>query len=259
VDLSCPKCGFTVAEGSLDCPRCGIVFARYRPRQAAADEVPPPAPGVPPPPPSDAAGEPAYRSVEEIQAELSALRGEAPGPAPRAAVNPYRAPSASLGAVDFLPRGETELASRWARLLAVILDTLIPMGLMFAVVLPLTVVGAAIGGGEDPTMPIHPAFFSVILIVFAVSVIGYLVYMLRMMATEGQTPGKKIMKVRVVRSDGSPVGLARYFFLRGLIPGLLGAIPIFGTIFALVNVLFIFTEERRCIHDHLADTIVVVA
>jgi uncharacterized RDD family membrane protein YckC len=34
-------------------------------------------------------------------------------------------------------------------------------------------------------------------------------------------------------------------------------IPVIGPLFGLVNVLFIFGEERRCLHDLAANTIVV--
>jgi hypothetical protein len=47
--------------------------------------------------------------------------------------------------------------------------------------------------------------------------------------------------------------------LRGFIPGLIGAIPYIGPLFSLVNVLFIFREDYRCVHDHIAGTIVVQA
>jgi uncharacterized RDD family membrane protein YckC len=37
----------------------------------------------------------------------------------------------------------------------------------------------------------------------------------------------------------------------------LESIPLLGGLFSLVNVCFIFRDDRRCIHDLIADTIVV--
>ena len=37
------------------------------------------------------------------------------------------------------------------------------------------------------------------------------------------------------------------------------AIPVAGGIFALADLLFIFREDRRCLHDHIAGTRVVRA
>ena len=47
--------------------------------------------------------------------------------------------------------------------------------------------------------------------------------------------------------------------MRGFLPGLIGAIPLVGTVFSLVNICFIFREDRRCIHDLMAGTHVVEA
>lgn len=42
--------------------------------------------------------------------------------------------------------------------------------------------------------------------------------------------------------------------VRALVPGFIGRIPLAGPIFKLVNALFIFGEERQCLHDKLAGT-----
>jgi uncharacterized RDD family membrane protein YckC len=41
--------------------------------------------------------------------------------------------------------------------------------------------------------------------------------------------------------------------LRGVVNGLLSIIPLYG----LVDALFIFREDKRCLHDLIAGTIVV--
>jgi uncharacterized RDD family membrane protein YckC len=58
-----------------------------------------------------------------------------------------------------------------------------------------------------------------------------------------------------VRRDGSPVSVWRVLWLRNVVNMIIGLVPLYG----LIDSLFIFGEARRCIHDHLADTIVIKA
>ena len=51
------------------------------------------------------------------------------------------------------------------------------------------------------------------------------------------------------------ITLGRLFWLRNVVNGALAIIPLYG----LIDVLFIFAEQRQCLHDKLADTIVVKA
>ncbi|MBD3392455.1 MAG: hypothetical protein GF418_10265 [Chitinivibrionales bacterium] len=44
-----------------------------------------------------------------------------------------------------------------------------------------------------------------------------------------------------------------------ILVGALQGIPILGSLFALINVLFVFREDHRCIHDLIAGTKVVSA
>jgi uncharacterized RDD family membrane protein YckC len=75
----------------------------------------------------------------------------------------------------------------------------------------------------------------------------------------GQTIGKKIVGIKVVRADGTPASFPRILFLRNGINTLIGMIPLVGLVFAVVDALCIFREDERCIHDQFADTIVVQA
>lgn len=83
---------------------------------------------------------------------------------------------------------------------------------------------------------------------------------LYLLATRGQTIGKKLQRIRIVALEGDHhPGLFRVFWLRSFLNGLIGSIPLFGPIpvYSLIDVLCIFGRERRCIHDHLAQTRVV--
>jgi uncharacterized RDD family membrane protein YckC len=85
------------------------------------------------------------------------------------------------------------------------------------------------------------------------------IYTLVLLYRSGQTIGKKIVGIRIVRTDGSRAGLLRILGLRYIVPGVISAIPLLGFFFALADALVIFGEQRRCIHDYIADTIVVDA
>lgn len=71
---------------------------------------------------------------------------------------------------------------------------------------------------------------------------------------EGQSVGKKIMGIRIVRTSGEPADIGRLLFLRYLVPAFIGQLC---GVFSLVDALMVFSADRRCIHDHMADTIVV--
>jgi uncharacterized RDD family membrane protein YckC len=65
--------------------------------------------------------------------------------------------------------------------------------------------------------------------------------------------------IKVVRSDRSHASLGRIFWLRNVVNWIPSAIPYLGNIYGLVDALFIFSESRQCVHDKIADTIVVKA
>ena len=75
----------------------------------------------------------------------------------------------------------------------------------------------------------------------------------------GQTVGKWLFRIRIVRSNGDPVGLGRVLGLR-IAPVLFASfIPFAGVFVQFADPLLIFGGARRCLHDQLADTIVVKA
>lgn len=87
----------------------------------------------------------------------------------------------------------------------------------------------------------------------ALGTLGVLGYQITL-AQHGQSIGKRMRNIRVVRTDGSPASLGRILLLRNFIPAVIGS---FCGIFGLIDVLMIFGDERRCIHDMLADTKVI--
>ncbi|MET3497146.1 RDD family protein [Variovorax boronicumulans] len=92
--------------------------------------------------------------------------------------------------------------------------------------------------------------------------IGFLLYLAMhgyLLATRGQTIGKLLLKIRIVRPDGSKPSIGRILGLRESLMFVAGVIPMAGQIFLFIDCLFIFRASRRCLHDQIADTIVVQA
>jgi uncharacterized RDD family membrane protein YckC len=165
------------------------------------------------------------------------------------ASNPY-APQRDDGR-DLLPE-EQELASRGLRLLAWFLDGVI-VGLMVWV--PALIVAAVTGVFSQPSDQFDSSLLILPLSLCALGFIAWAWITVLLVARFGQTMAKRLLEIRVVRSDGSQASLGRIFWLRNVVNGLLGVIPLYG----LVDLLFIFGERRQTIHDLIADTIVVRA
>lgn len=79
-----------------------------------------------------------------------------------------------------------------------------------------------------------------------------------LVATNGQTIGKRMVGIKVVRTDGSPASFARIFLLRNVVNFLPTLLPFIGLLYQLlIDPLFIFQDSRRCLHDMIAGTTVV--
>lgn len=76
----------------------------------------------------------------------------------------------------------------------------------------------------------------------------------------GQTIGKRLVGTRIVSAtDGTILPLGKIFGLR-MVPIQLGSlIPVIGNVIGLVDVVFIFRNDRRCLHDLIAGTKVINA
>lgn len=81
-----------------------------------------------------------------------------------------------------------------------------------------------------------------------------------LLATAGQTIGKRIVGTRIV--NVSDERIPKFLTLVGARYGstwLLGSIPGVGNLYALVDVLLVFRDDRRCVHDLIAGTKVINA
>lgn len=94
------------------------------------------------------------------------------------------------------------------------------------------------------------------------SLFGFVMFMAvngHLLRTQGQTVGKMLLKIRVVRTDGSRASLMTLAGLRYGVGYLLNVVMAVGMVYGLLDSLSIFRESRRCIHDLIADTMVVKA
>jgi uncharacterized RDD family membrane protein YckC len=160
--------------------------------------------------------------------------------------NPYAPPQARV--VDIpVDSDEIELAGVGVRLGAYIIDTII---VWMVVLVPLVIaIGLSFDRSGGSGVGIAWLTFFVCTIVVAWFNILYLL-------RNGQTIAKKWLGIKIVRADGSPASFSRIFWLRGVVNSLItGA---FGLYF-FVDSLLIFGDARQCVHDKIADTIVVVA
>jgi uncharacterized RDD family membrane protein YckC len=155
--------------------------------------------------------------------------------------------------------GGLELASRWARLGAVMLDGFIG----FIWFTPAYVMNFATLAQQPRGKPmavwINLAKTGTW---FYVGVLGALMILaidIFLLSRNGQTIGKKLLGIKVVRVDESPVSFVRVFFVRYVFNTFLTLIPLVGSLYSLIDALMIFSESRRTVHDRIADTIVVNA
>jgi uncharacterized RDD family membrane protein YckC len=87
----------------------------------------------------------------------------------------------------------------------------------------------------------------------------FLVFQSYLVTTTGQSLAKRWFGLRIVRADGRPVGFALGVVVREWLVLLIGCVPLLGMFFRLADSLFILGEERRCVHDLIAGTVVVRA
>ncbi|HEY5758581.1 MAG TPA: RDD family protein [Steroidobacter sp.] len=165
--------------------------------------------------------------------------------------NPYAPPQAEVR--DSVTQEESELAGRGERFGAAMLDGLVTG---IAVVVPLLVgfdwTAAKTGNYMDAIRPGAAA----VAVIAMLALIGITIHLVN---KNGQTIGKKICGIKVVRSDFSRASLGRIFWMRNVVNALPGMIPYLGNVYSLVDHAFIFNERRQCVHDKIADTIVIKA
>lgn len=142
-----------------------------------------------------------------------------------------------LGGSTDAPMDVLYPAERWRRLVAWLVD------------LPLSP-AAFVAGMLLADMGV-PAMGTLALLVLGIAGVPYQVVLLR---REGQTVGKHLMRIRIVDEESGVKGTVfKNIVLRYFVNWVLTLIPPY----VVIDHLFIFAKNRRCVHDYLAGTKVV--
>ncbi len=168
--------------------------------------------------------------------------------------NPYAPPSASVSIGSLQAAAQTaSLATLGQRFAAAMLDSLVAMVCAIPIAFSGFFLSEAEQRGAEPSMI---AF--VLMGVGILLLLGLMIFNIVLLTTKGQTIGKKMMKIRIANyKDNANPGFVNCVLLRIVVNAILGSIPLLGMFYSIVDICFIFREDRRCIHDLLADTHVV--
>ncbi len=180
--------------------------------------------------------------------------------------NPYAPPSAPVQDLTDTG-GPGELAERSTRLGAYLLDAL-----LLVIVYAPAIVGAlprlrqiilAAGGqaGSISRLEIYKAYYAgnPYILYTAVMFLVWTVVTIMFVVRNGQSIGKRVVGIKVVRTNGEKASFWRIFLLRNVVNTIPSLIPIVSYVYWLVDTLMIFGESRQCLHDKIASTVVVKA
>ena len=146
-----------------------------------------------------------------------------------------------------------ELAGRGRRLGGYMIDTIIAFSVLVPIAYfnpgPLGVTMLDIVGTGSSEMSVEGSIW--FLIIF-MAINSYL------LLTKGQTLGKWMLGIRIVDAESNGAATAvKLLGLRYVLVMLVAVIPLIGGLLGVVDFLFIFREDRRCVHDLIAGTKVV--
>jgi uncharacterized RDD family membrane protein YckC len=142
------------------------------------------------------------------------------------------------------------LAGRGTRLAAALIDGALALGSALPGIILLAALSSGSGGDDG------------LIVGGAVAVVGLLalgIYQIYLISTTGQSLAKKWLGIKIIKTDGMPCGFVHGVLLRSWVMGFIGQIPIVGPICSLVDPLLIFGDERRCLHDLIAGTKVIIS
>lgn len=160
--------------------------------------------------------------------------------------DPYRVPASTLTNPD-QSKDEPPLATRGSRFGAALIDGVIG----FLIVLPLFYLS---GSWMNVVSDAGPSLLVYILsLIFAV--VGYALVHGYFLHQSGQTLGKKALGIRIENLEGNLIGAPAIIGKRYLPVVAASLVP--GNILPLIDALFIFRKDRRCVHDMIAGTRVV--
>lgn len=161
--------------------------------------------------------------------------------------NPYAPPGTSVTTAE--SSEEVLLATLGQRFGGAIIDGVLALLYSLPITWMLGVWGDAMAGRE-------PSFGTNLTMALTAGILFFVVhgYLLK---NQGQTIGKKLVGIRIVNMQDQQAEFPKQILWRYLPLFGLNLIPIAGPLLGLLDVLFIFGSERRCVHDLIAGTRVV--
>lgn len=142
------------------------------------------------------------------------------------------------------PMDEHKYAGFWIRVVAYLIDSilLITVQSVLSLLISLTIGMLGIATDGDPAInTVIWLFGAVLSISYAVFFTGYC----------GQTPGKMALRIKVIRTDGSPISYGRAALRE--VPGKFISSILFGIGYLMVA----FDSRKQGLHDKIADTFVI--
>jgi uncharacterized RDD family membrane protein YckC len=263
---TCPGCGAASSSSDRFCRRCGKELVVEKPREVVCGncgtavelpaefcgscgkplEVRPGRHQVPTKPrpwaPPDVSERITKPKVPPVPSVPKAARPAGAG-RPRVAA-PGRRPAARL------PAAEGEAAGFWIRFAAYLIDSailMVPIFVVLAISVP-AMIGSAQAGQADPSsawVALLPALGALLTAVLSIA------YPLYFWTSRGATPGKSLLGLKIVTTEGdSPIGI------KSAVLRLIGYM-INGFIFGIGFLLIALSEDKRGLHDRIAETTVV--
>ncbi|MBL8827855.1 MAG: RDD family protein [Planctomycetaceae bacterium] len=171
--------------------------------------------------------------------------------------NPFQAPAIDVGS----PFTRAGLPSSWhpadlgSRFVGAMIDGLLNLGAAMPAMIMvfLAIANERNGGIDDASFMV--GFYG--LLIFGMLVLG--AFQWYYIVRDGQTLGKKLAGTRIILLSGELPGFGAGVALRAWVPMVIGFVPCIGPLFNLINLIMIFPDPHRMLHDMIAGTIVVNA
>ncbi|MCX7923301.1 MAG: RDD family protein [Clostridia bacterium] len=145
---------------------------------------------------------------------------------------------------------EYELAGVGSRCIALLIDSLIQGAMVILVLIGISLSGIGFIGSGDVGDSRLSVIVAISIVVLFVILFGYFIFFEIIM--NGQTPGKKLMKLKVIKQSGEPIGYWECVLRNILrIADMLPSAYLAGALFIL------FSKNYKRLGDFAANTIVV--
>ncbi len=161
--------------------------------------------------------------------------------------NPYQSPVSEESVRQYK---NAQQAGRASRFFAALLDGLV----LIAITVPIQWKAGVFDG--FPEIP-EQGFGELLMW----GVVGFAVFLLvngYLLATRAQSVGKAMLGIKIVTMDGENADFERIVLRRVLPLTVAASIPFVGGFVSIIDPLFIFRKNHRCVHDLVAGTRVVV-